>query len=522
VRLIAGVVVVVAVVAGVAGCGSGGSGGAGPIAEPRPRPAAEEPVSDPAEYRIDRVSRAAGETIFVRTGIGDPYRTGMAYPVFLALLRAYPDELGGDLATLATKFGFTPRDRDLASDDPDVREGLPIGMHLTTDPNTGVAWLVSSCALCHSERLRWPGGEQLVIGLGNKRIRIHDYDAAIMRIGQRKDLAVDALGTLAGAAAKERALVWPAEWQLPILERTVAGLRTRGKIRAPLNARVAGGPPGRVAPIESFALAFEALLGRPVPTGATVGWTKIPDVIGFPVRTTLSWDGAGQGPIDVLVVEADVAAGARLQWFWDHPLQGASLSAYLRQPAPRPVFPGSIDRAAAARGKALFTDHCTGCHGEYDATGRVAKYEESIVAIEEVGTDPARTHAISDAFVVAANDKTLTHGIVATHRTDGYVPPVLTNVWARAPYGHLGQWPSLAVVATPPAKRAVKYVVDLDAPLDLVDVGVKVVADHADPLAPGEYRHDGSQPGLGVQGHPFLAELGEKSAADVIEYLKTL
>jgi mono/diheme cytochrome c family protein len=484
------------------------------------RPTAAEPMSDPAEYAIDRVSRGAGERIFARTGIGDPYRTGMAYPIFLALVRAYPDELGADMAALAAKFGFTPRAADPASDDLDVREGLPIGMHLTIDPNTGVPWLVGSCALCHAERVRWPGGEELVIGLGNKRVRIHDYDAALVRIGDRGDLDVTRIGELADAAAREHGVAWPAEWQLPILQRTVEGLRERSEQRADLVARTAGGPPGRVAAIESFALAFELALGHAVPTGDTVGWAKVPDVIGFPVRTTLSWDGAGQGPIDALVVEADFAAGARVEWFWDHPLQGASLSAYLRQPAPRRAFPGTIDRALATKGARLFADHCSGCHGDYAADGTIASYDETVVPLADLGTDPARAMAISDAFVAAGNDKALTKGVVSVERTGGYVPPVLTSVWMRAPYGHAGQWPSLRFLATAPGKRATTYVVELDAPLDLETVGVRVAADHA-PLAAGEHRHDGTQPGLSVLGHPFLADLGADAAA-VIEYLKTL
>jgi mono/diheme cytochrome c family protein len=505
----------IAVVAIVA-CGSPDRPRRAPAASTAPPP--DEPLSDPLEYKIDRVTRAAGEAIFVRTGIGDPYRTGMAYPVFLALLRAFPDELGGDVATLTEKFGFTARAADPASADLDLREGLPVGMHLTTDPNTGVAWLVASCAVCHAERVRWPGGEQLVIGLGNKRIRIHDYDAAITNLGRRADFDRTQIAKVASQLAIERGLAWPIDWQAPIINNTIDGLRKRARAREGLLKRVAGGPPGRVAPIESFAVAFEQHLGHPVMTGDAVGWTKIADVIGFPVRTTLSWDGATQGSIDALVVEADFAAGARPSWFWDHPLQGPSLSAYLRRPAPRPPFPGKIDRARAKRGQALFVEHCSSCHGSYAADGTIADYEEQVVPLETIGTDAARADGLTPDFVRAANTRELTHGIVETRASGGYVPPVLTNIWARAPYGHLGQWPTLAFLATPPAKRATRYAIDLDAPLDLDAVGVRVVPEST----AGAYVHDGTRPGLGVAGHPFLAELGAADAALVIEYLKTL
>jgi hypothetical protein len=210
----------------------------------------------------------------------------------------------------------------------------------------------------------------------------------------------------------------------------------------------------------------------------------------------------------------------RPSWFWAHPLQGASLGAYLRQPERDIPFPGAIDRKLAARGKALFEDNCSPCHGTYADDGRVRRYDEQIVPLADIGTDPARANAITDEFVAAANDRSLTHDITRTRRTGGYVPPVLTDVWARAPYGHAGQWPSLAVMATPPEKRATAFVLQLDALYDLKVVGVATRAPGGS-LAPGEYLHDATKPGFGVQGHPFLADLGADARA-VIEYLKTL
>src|SRR6478736_10129487 len=105
-------------------------------------------MSDPFEYGIDRISKDAGEAIFARTGIGDPYRAGVPYPMFLALLRAYPDLFGKDPQELAARFGFVARAADPTSDDLDVREGLPVGMHLTVDPYTQVPFVVTNCALC--------------------------------------------------------------------------------------------------------------------------------------------------------------------------------------------------------------------------------------------------------------------------------------------------------------------------------------------------------------------------------------
>jgi hypothetical protein len=186
-------------------------------------------------------------------------------------------------------------------------------------------------------------------------------------------------------------------------------------------------------------------------------------------------------------------------------------------------FPGHVDAELAHRGKAAFERACARCHGTYEDDGRVKAYTEKAVPVDYVGTDVARAFAVSDAFVAAANDPQLAAGrpmLVTTRRTMGYVPPVLTNIWARAPYGHAGQWPDLVTLATKPALRPTKFVVRADAPLNLERVGVNV-ADAASPVGPGDYVQDGTVPGFLVTGHPFLADLGDEAKA-VIEYLKTL
>lgn len=473
----------------------------------------EVPMSDPTEYGIDRISRDAGKAIFERTGIGDPYRTGVPYPVFLALQRAYPDVLGKDPQELAQKFGFVGRAAEPASSDPDLRAGLPIGLHLTTDPITGVQFLMTACAACHADKLRWPGGEAVIIGLGNKRVKIHAYDRAYAQITRAPGFSATLLVQLATAAAAEHELVWPAQYREAFAAATVTALNLRAAQRTKLHERTAEDPPGRVAVIESFALVLAQLTGKPIDDAPVVGWAKVPDVIGYAVRTTLSWDGSGEGPIDLLAVEADVAAGVRVEWLERHPFQGASLGAYLRQPAPRPAFPGKIDKTLAARGKELFGDQCAHCHGTYAADGRVADYTEQIVPLEDLHVDPSRMMAATESFERVANDPALTRGYTRFRRSSGYVPPVLTNVWARAPYGHVGQWPSLAVLAMAPDKRPTKFMLDYAALYDLGSVGIRAGS--------SGYAYDGSRPGFSVGGHPFLADLGPDARA-VIEYLKTL
>lgn len=468
------------------------------------------PMSEPAEYDVRTASRAAGEAIFTRTGIGDPYRTGVPYPMWLALLRAYPEKFGATPQELAAKFGFVARERNPNSADLDEREGLPLGMHLTIDPLTGVAFVVNNCALCHAEHLHWRGGDALVIGLGNKRVQIHAYDAAFADAARDPSFTAEHLGDIADAEAAAHATPWPSDYRDTFIGATVDALRVRAGQRGEFLARTHDGPPGRVATIETFALAIGQVLGRPIETAADIGWAKIPDVIGFAKRSTLSWDAVGTGPMDILAVEADFAAGVRPEWFLKHPAQGASLGAYLRHPTARPKFPGAIDAARAERGHAIFLNECAPCHGRYAPDGRVVDYKEQVVSLHDLETDPARANAVTASFADGANS--LAGGLTHTRATGGYVPPVLTNVWARAPYGHAGQWTSLAVLATMPEQRATKFGIDPGGLYDLDKIGI----------ASGSLIIDATKPGFGVGGHPFLSQLGPADAALVVEYLKTL
>jgi hypothetical protein len=235
-------------------------------------------------------------------------------------------------------------------------------------------------------------------------------------------------------------------------------------------------------------------------------------VIGFPWRETLSWDGAGTGAPTALVVEADLANGMRPEWLESHRHIGTSLYLHLKHFERKLDFPGPIDAALAKKGRDAFESHCSQCHGTYE--GGVV-YKEHVVAVEVVKTDPARMLALTDEFAAKANAVPAGQGLTHAQRTGGYVPPVLIDVFARAPYGHVGQWPSLAVMASKDRPR--RFVIDPDAPIDTKNVGVS----WHEPK-PGEYMYDASIPGFDVGGHPFLADLPDADRAATIEYLKTL
>jgi hypothetical protein len=489
-------------------CGSSPAAPPGPVSAPAPAPS---PVSDPDEYHDHGLSAAAGEATFSHLGGGDPYATGIAYPVWLALLEGFPAELGGDVPTFAKKFGLLV----------DASQGsLPVGLHVTTDPNTRVGFVVMNCQLCHAERLRLPAGDRVVSGLGSTHVRVHAYDAAFVHIARDPAFTTENVLALANRAARAGDLQWPEGTRVPIVRATVTAIRERAEARGLDVERLAGGLPGRVATIESFAMSMHV---HPA-VGAAVGWAKIPDVNGFPWRDTLSWDGVGTGSPVALAAEADFAFGARPEWFESHRHIATNLYLFLKHFERDLRYPGSVDAKLADRGRSVFDATCARCHGFYAPEGpqpRV-RYREHVVPAAMVGTDESRIDAVTPAFLEAARAVPLARGLTTVAPTGGYVPPVLRDVWARGTYGHIGQWPSIDVMAMKPEDRPRRFAIDPDAPYDLEHLGLHWTKLEAGQAAPQGYVYDGRAPGYGVQGHRFLCDLPADDRRAVLEYVKTL
>jgi hypothetical protein len=196
-----------------------------------------------------------------------------------------------------------------------------------------------------------------------------------------------------------------------------------------------------------------------------------------------------------------------------------------------PRFPGTIDSHAARKGAKIFATRCEGCHGRYaeDSRGtRLAEFPNRLVLQEEIGTDPARWKAVSDAGVRIIDQLPIANSVNAK-RTGGYVAPILSGVWMTAPYLHNGSVPTIWHLMRPQS-RPPKFMVG-GHKLDYSRLGIagELAADGvmrypqgyvpwADPGV-----HDTAQPGKSNAGHAREFEgLGESQKDDLTEYLKTL
>ena len=188
-----------------------------------------------------------------------------------------------------------------------------------------------------------------------------------------------------------------------------------------------------------------------------------------------------------------------------------------------PKYPFAIDRPLAEQGRVVFEQNCSRCHGTY---GKHAKFEQKMIDIDEVGTDPVRLQAIGKD-----HREWLRNGWMSRYGQDpvdlepkGYVAPPLNGVWASAPYFHNGSVPTLWHVLHPSQRPEIWRRED---GYDQHHAGVNFSSFKALPesaTTPYEQRRyfDTKRFGKSKAGHTFPEKLTATEKKQVLEFLKTL
>ncbi|WZO99387.1 c-type cytochrome [Isosphaeraceae bacterium EP7] len=188
-----------------------------------------------------------------------------------------------------------------------------------------------------------------------------------------------------------------------------------------------------------------------------------------------------------------------------------------------PKYPFPIDQSRAARGSAIFQASCVKCHGTYGPDG---KYPSKIVALDVVGTDPARAKGLSDRFVAHYNATWFGEDYPVNELAEGYQAPPLDGLWATAPYLHNGSIPNIELLLKS-TDRPAKF--RRPPSTDFVHFDQQRLGWKAEPAPTAEAKTvddpflvDTSRFGMGNGGHTFGDKLTDGERQDLIEYLKTL
>lgn len=461
-----------------------------------------------------------------------------------------------ELPRLLARYGFFVPERIGNWAGPGAPPGLDRPLGLVTGTVSGgllpfrIEALNLGCASCHAGHTWDAEGRptrEAWLGLPNTSLDLEAYSRDLFA-ALREDLRDPARfrrrieSTFPGMDLRERLALGPL---LRAAEKRVTEL-----------ARDLGGPtpfsnggPGRTNGVAALKLQLGLLSSHA--RHPEVGFTSIPDLGNRPLRSSLLYDGlyspsgaehfvsrergddpAGQSrrlaavvaffTVSTMGVRPEVAERAipRME----------EVLAWLRTYRP-PPFPGPVDRERAAAGQRLFGERCAGCHGRYDDSlerPELLAYPNVLVPQEKIGTDPARWQTV-DPPLVAALDRSAYGRHVSTRASQGYVPPLLSGLWATAPYLHNGSVPTLWQLLNPEL-RPTRFEVGGHR-LDYEQMGIagRMAAD-------GVYRYpegyvpdstpeiyDTREPGLSNRGHegPFRGlDEGQKRA--LLEYLKLL
>jgi mono/diheme cytochrome c family protein len=185
-----------------------------------------------------------------------------------------------------------------------------------------------------------------------------------------------------------------------------------------------------------------------------------------------------------------------------------------------PKFPASINPNLAAKGKIIFEQSCSRCHGTYGPSGT---YPNLLIPESIIQTDSLlyRSNYSNPQFIQWFNKSWLAMGDhpARLEPFEGYMAPPLDGIWITAPYLHNGSVPTLEGILNSSA-RPRYWTRNFDSTMYNYEQPGWIYTEKEKPGGPAIYNTD--LPGYGNYGHYFGDALTEAERKAVIEYLKTL
>lgn len=445
---------------------------------------------------------------------------------------------------------------------PDLRTALeksaPLGPTQKRLRGTDLLVQNNGCAMCHAGRLHDATGQptnDVWLGLPNGSIDFERYGetlvASLRASLANRPLLWREMTRLFPEMSRRERLFYRAV-VLRAVRKDLEASQAKRERPLPFDA----GEPGITNGVAALKLQL-GLIDRYRFAPSENALTSIPAIWDRAFRNSLLIDGSyraatwtkGDGAVSAENATADAAAAlAPIVSFFTLPSAGSRPEAAERAiPAiaqvmrsfhslEPPPFPRPVDAMLARQGSEIFQTHCEECHGRYvprsrDGRVRLVWFPNRLVSINRIGTSAARAEAI-DALTKDWLLRNPRHPLSRNIRvldTHGYVAPILSGLWATAPYLHNGSVPTLDALVNPPS-RPQRFMLGGHG-LDYDKVGVAL-----EPGDEGVFRYpswvhqssraivyDTSRPGRSNAGHeqPFVGLSLEERRA-LLEFLKTL
>ena len=454
---------------------------------------------------------------------------------------------GTDIAALYRRFGFHSPEGignwPAHMPVPDMQSplGLSVGTGGTVWPPSEVTISNIGCAACHTsvmyDETGAPDTTRVWLGMPNGSINLEVYTQALFTAvrdhGQEVGPLMEVMaGLYPDTSLRERLTLRLVI--LPILRDVIAEADDAYGRLLPFRASLAGATNGldslqnRLGLIPEGTVLTESIFNSVPDLGGRLWRTMLLNSGSYaipgadPTRTIEAHDITPehrQGLAGIIAYFTVPSMGVTEAVAEAHIPDAVAITAWMAEYRPQP-YPGRIDLALAARGRALYAEGCADCHGRYDDSLTEPALLSFPNTEDDLGTDVARAMLLRQEIADTVNGGPF--GRYITARTvNTYTAPPLTGLWASAPYLHNGSVPTLWHLLRPEARPAVFDVGGHR--LDLDRVGIDL--DPPDGYAPWSdpVTIDTSAFGLSNGGHEaeFVGLTGAEKDA-LLEYLKLL
>jgi mono/diheme cytochrome c family protein len=441
-----------------------------------------------------------GQLAFSESDLGSKDYFSVPRAVFDALPEVYPDLFVEGWEGM----GFIPR--------PEDPQGPPIG--LVRVQVKGMEAYATNCAVCHTGRV----GQMTIVGAPNANLNLHQFGISMFTSLKRSELTVDSVDAVATKKGKP----------LTFLERqgirvwlTVARAKIANKSTQWFTTELG---PGRSDAINVWKRVLH------VPENGHKAWVDIPNVYNQRLKTHTLLDGSMTGDAAVRASLTELEKGRPPREVLLHRQVFDDIIAYMNERLAPPKFPFPLDDAKVARGRAVFDDTCSSCHGTYGAGPHT--YPNKRVRSDRLGTDPERALAMTPAMA----DPVRKYGyddMLTVDAQPAYIAPPLDGVWATAPYLHNGSVPTLWHLLQDESNRPTVFwrgfneydssrvgFVCAETGTALHECAMDATQRKHDPRV--IFRYDANKSGNLNRGHLFGVSLPAEDKEAIVEYLKTI
>lgn len=372
-----------------------------------------------------------------------------------------------------------------------------VGHNYNVITNDGVDMVVPTCLHCHAQHF----DGKLIIGLGNNFL---DF-SAISKLN-----VTPQINMLKIAAPGQYKLAKPFFTAYttthPYMETEVRGVNPADRLAMIL---VAHRDP------QTLKWNDEEMLPIPkevIPTDVPAWWL-------MKKKNAMFYSGFGRGDMGKFLMLSNLLTVSDSSEAREVSSHFGDVLAYIRSLEP-PKYTQPIDETKAAKGKMVFIDNCSRCHGTYGSDG---SYPNLLVPERVIGTDSMLCQGVQQSapFVNWFNNSWFVQGESPAQLVpfNGYIAPPLDGVWITAPYLHNGSVPTIESLLNSKLRPAY-WTRDWSSPdYDYKKLGVKFTG-QKEPVAKQTYNT--MLPGYGNYGHYFGDHLSDEERDNVMEYLKTL